>query len=137
MKIYCANTQIPMAASQQVNKLGKYLYKHLDGAYDFKKSGNTFDIYSTLLYQLNPAYYNSDEDNGDHDVQEMTINISITTYQNKVRVNTIEVTPNARTLGFDIIPPESLVNLEDAMKLVVNKVGKRIRKAYQHYTILF
>ena len=137
MKIYCANTQIPMAASQQVNKLGKYLYKHLDGAFEFKKSGNTFDVYSTLLYQLNPEYYGTEEDTGDHDVQEMTINISITTYQNKVRVNTIEVNPNARTLGFDIIPPDTLKDLEAARKLIVKKVGNRIRKAYHHYTILF
>lgn len=137
MKIYCASTQNIMPASQQVNRLGKYLYKHLEGAFEFKKSGNTFDVYSTLLYQLHPEYYDTDEDVIGHDVQIMTININITTYQNKIRVDTIEVTPNARTLGFDLIPPEVAQDLPTAKELIVKKVGNRIRKAYEHYTILF
>lgn len=121
-----------MPASLQVNRVGKYLYNHLDGAFKFVKSGNTADVYVTLLYQL------KEEFGGDpNDVQEMTININITTYQNKLRVNTIEVTPEERTLGYDLIKPEELVDLKNAMEIIIWKVGNRIRKAYKDYVILF
>lgn len=133
MKILCAKSIQPqMPASQQVNRVGKYLYKHLDGGYDYKKSGNMFDVYCTLLYQLKP------ELGGDvNDVKEMTIDINITTYQNKLRINTIEMTPKERTLGFDLMKPEELIDLQKAMEIIIWKVGNRIRKAYKDYIILF
>lgn len=133
MKILCAkSTQSQIPASQQVNRVGKYLYKHLDGAYEYHKSGNMYDVYCTLLYQL------KEECGGTkHDVQEMTIDINITTYQNKLRINTIEMTPQERTLGFDLMKPEELIDLHQAMEIIIWKVGNRIRKAYKDYLILF
>lgn len=133
MKILCVKQNQPqMPASQQVNRVGKYLYKHLDGAYDYKKSGNMYDVYCTLLYQLKPEF------GGEvNDVKEMTIDINITTYQNKLRINTIEMTPKERTLGFDLVKPEDLIDLQKAMEIIIWKVGNRIRKAYKDYIILF
>lgn len=133
MKILCAKSNLPVIpASQQVNRVGKYLYKHLDGAYKYTKSGNMYDIYCTLLYEL------KEECGGTpNDVQEMTININITTYQNKLRINTIEMTPMERTLGFDLMKPEELVDLKKASEIILWKVGNRIRKAYKDYRILF
>ena len=133
MKLYvkCASQPI-LPASQQVNRVGKYLYKHLDGAYKYVKSGNVYDVYCTLLYQLKPEFGGKV-----NDVQEMTINISITTYQNKLRINTIEMTPKERTLGFDLMKPEELVDLQKAYEIIIWKVGNRIRKAYKDYIILF
>lgn len=90
------------------------------------------DVYVTLLYQLKPECGGAP-----NDVQEMTIDINITTYQNKLRINTIEMTPMERTLGVDIMKPEELEDLEIAMKIIHWKVGKRIRKAYKDYIILF
>lgn len=133
MKILCVNsTQTQIPASQQVNRVGKYLYKHLDGAYEFRKSGNMYDVYCTLLYELKEEYGGTK-----NDVQEMTININITTYQNKLRINTIEMTPQERTLGFDLMKPEELVDLQTAMAIIQRKVGNRIRKAYKEYIVLF
>lgn len=133
MKILCVkSTQTQIPASQQVNRVGKYLYKHLDGAYEFRKSGNMYDVYCTLLYELKEEYGGTK-----NDVQEMTININITTYQNKLRINTIEMTPQERTLGFDLMKPEELVDLQTAMAIIQRKVGNRIRKAYKDYLILF
>lgn len=133
MKILCVNsTQTQIPASQQVNRVGKYLYKHLDGAYEFRKSGNMYDVYCTLLYELKEDYGGTK-----NDVQEMTININITTYQNKLRINTIEMTPQERTLGFDLMKPEELVDLQTAMAIIQRKVGNRIRKAYKEYIVLF
>lgn len=133
MKIlYVKSTQTQIPASQQVNRVGKYLYKHLDGAYEFRKSGNMYDVYCTLLYELKEEYGGTK-----NDVQEMTININITTYQNKLRINTIEMTPQERTLGFDLMKPEELVDLQTAMAIIQRKVGNRIRKAYKEYIVLF
>lgn len=132
MKIYIRSASQQIPAGLQVNRVGKYLYKHLDGAYKYEKSSNMYDVYVTLLYQLKP------ECGGEvNDVQEMTININITTYQNKIRINTIEMTPMGRTLGFDSMKPEEMVDLKMAMEIIKWKVGNRIRKAYKDYLILF
>ena len=131
MKIYCKTTNIP-PASTVVNMVGKYLYKNLDGAYKFTKDRNTFDVYVTLLYELKEAFGGIP-----NDVQEMTINISITTYQNKIRVDTIEMTPEEKTLGFDLFKVEDMLDMELAMSTIKWKVGNRIRKAYKNYIILF
>lgn len=133
MKIYIRSAnQNNLPASTQVNRVGKFLYNHLDGAYKYTKSPNMYDVYVTLLYQLKPEY-----GGGVNEVEEMTININITTYQNKVRVNTIEMTPMERTLGYDIMKPEEMIDLQKAMEIIKWKVGNRIRKAYKEYIILF
>lgn len=115
-----------------VNRLGKYLYNHLDGAFKYKKSGNTFDIYTTLLYELKEEYGGAK-----NDVREMTLNINITTYQNKIRVNTIEVTPDEMTLGYDLLKPELLDDLDAAQSVIMTKVHKHIDKAYNHHITLY
>lgn len=130
MKIYC--NKLPTPPSTLVNQIGKYLYKHLDGAYRSERDRNTFDVYVTLLYELKPEYGGIP-----NDVQEMTIIISITTYGDKIRVDTIELTPEERTLGFDRFDVDDVRNLDHAMELIKWKVGNRIRKAYKNYTILF
>lgn len=132
MKIYCNTSRNSIPASSQVNRVGKYLYKHLDGAYKYVKSGNMCDIYVTLLYQLKPEF------GGEvNDVKEMTININVTTYQNKIRINTIEITPQERTLGYDIMKPNECEDLQTAYKIIIQKVSNRIRNAYKDYLILF
>lgn len=133
MKVYIKSanqSQIP--ANQQVNRVGKYLYKHLDGAFKYTTDRNMYDVYVTLLYQLKPEYGGKA-----NDVQEMTIDINITTYQNKIRVNTVEMTPEERTLGFDVMGSDDMIDLEKAKKIIIWKVGNRIRKAYKNYLILF
>ena len=133
MKVYIKSanqSQIP--ANQQVNRVGKYLYKHLDGAFKYTTDRNMYDVYVTLLYQLKPECGGKA-----NDVQEMTIDINITTYQNKIRVNTVEMAPEERTLGFDVMGSDDMIDLEKAKKIIIWKVGNRIRKAYKDYLILF
>lgn len=128
-----------LQAGQQVNRLGKYLYKNLDGAFKIKNSPNTCDVYVTVLYQIPLEVrkrYNMTEDKY-AEVHEMTVNISITTYQNKVRINVIEMTKGEKTIGFDLYPPESLVNLQESAKKVFQKVCKRIEKEFKDYDFLF
>jgi len=180
MKIYIKSAaEQPIPASLQVKRIGKYLYNHIDGAFNFKSTGNTFDVWITLLYQLKPEIVRErinqqlaelpDKNvnkNGDiewkfcpfcgdsldelsrpceycrkpevfDDVSEMTINVNITTYQNKLRVNTIECDPLERTLGFDLFLPEKLTDLRKASDMIMAKVIKRIKKGYKDYITLF
>lgn len=120
--------------SQFVNRLGRYLYKNIDGAFKFKNSGNMFDVWMTLLYAIPSEDLQDDQE---QDIHEMTINLNITTYQNKVRVNSIEVSPNERTLGCDVYKANRLQDFEEAKELILNKICNHIHKWYNEYKILF
>ena len=52
----------PMSANQQVKRVGQYLYRHIDGAYDYRSGPNSFDVYFILLYELKPALREPDQD---------------------------------------------------------------------------
>lgn len=119
-------------ASQQVNRVGKFMYNSLDGAFKFKTSPNTFDVYITILYR--EPYV---EGVSDPEIHEMVVDLNITTYQNKLRVNLIEISPEERTIGFDVYDPGLLVNLEYASSLIFKTVCKRIARAYKDYEFLF
>lgn len=114
-------------AAQQVNRIGKAIYKNLDGAFKFVKSSNSCDIYTTVLYEIP----------GSNDVQEMTLDINLTTYQNKVRVNIIEMDKYERTIGFDLYRPEDLDDSQSSVVRILNRVKRRITKAFENYNFLF
>ena len=128
-----ANQQV-LPASKQVKRIGQYLYKHIDGAYDFKSSSNNYDVYFLLLYELRKELR---EPGKDYPVQEMRVNINVTTYQNKVRINIIELTPKERTIGFDLYTPEKVQDLQKAYPVIMEKINKRIYKAYEDYYFLY
>lgn len=131
MKILCSSeSKIP--SSKQVIRLGNYIYNHLDGAYKQVRSGNTVDVYSIFLYQLRPEYGGKV-----NDVQEMQIDINLTTYQNKVRLNVVEITPMERTLGSSVISEAKLEDLRSAMDYVLQLVAKHITRSYKEYMLLY
>lgn len=136
MKIL-SKEQPKLQAGQQVNRIGKYLFKNLEGAFKYKTSANMCDIYFTLLYQIPYLQRIPGKGKEYNDVHEMTIDLNITTYQNKVRVNIIEMDPNERTIGYDCYSPVVLQDLESAKKLILGKVIKKVSKAYQDYDFLF
>lgn len=129
--------QPKLQASQLVNKVGRYLYKNMDGAFQMKSTSNTFDVYTTLLYELLPEFQSPRNSNEENDVQEMTLNLSITTYQNKIRLNIIEVDPNERTLGYFLYPPELFDNMETAFTKIQRDFNRTVTKKYERYEILF
>lgn len=151
MKIFCKSKsqsvkkgkpkslQPVIPAGQLVNKVGKYIYKHLDGAFKYKVTGNTNDVYITVLYAI-PANlvkkFNLTEDKY-KDVHEMTLDLNITTYSNKIRVNIIEISPEEKTIGYDLYPPEKLQDLLQARELIFDKVKKRICKEYEDWDFIF
>lgn len=138
MKILCkSNNQNKIPTNLQINKVGKYLYENIDGAFKYKTSSNTCDVYFTLLYQL--PYWDRIPGKGSdyNDVHEMTININMTTYQNKIRVNIIEVTPEERTLGSFVLKPEQLEDLSITKKLILDRIRNRVEKVYEDYDFLY
>jgi len=141
MKIMCktnnSNSQGQLQAGQQVNRVGKYLYKNLDGAFKIEFSPNTCDVYVTLLYQIPYLERIPGKGKEYNDVHEMTLNLNITTYQNKVRVNVLETDENERTLGHNVYEPDRLKNLEEARALIFNNVVKKVSKAYEEYDFIF
>lgn len=136
MDILC-KTQKNSYAGQIVNRIGRYLYDNLDGAFDLKKSPNMVDVYVTVLYQLPIDKQIIGKGYKYNDVHEKTIDINITTYQNKVRVDIIELDEMERTLGYDLFEPKKLENLADAKKLIFQRAVKRLSKAYEDYLFLF
>ena len=127
------NNKSQVPASTQVKRIGKYLYNNIESAYNFKSSSNMFDVYFTVYYQEKHPTLGI----AISDIKEMNININITTYQNKVRVNVIEMDEFERTLGYMLYPSEKLVDLPLAMKLIWNTVIKKIEKAYAEYEFIF
>lgn len=136
MKILAKNNNIPMSANLKVKKVGQYLYKHIDGAFKSNSGPNMFDVWFNMLYEIppskDPRYKRLDDT-----LYEIVINLNLTTYQNKVRINIIEVTPNARTLGFDVFLPEQLDDLERVKQMVMERVHQRIAKAYKDYDFVY
>lgn len=122
-----------LTASTQVKRIGKYLYKNLDSAYNYKSSSNMFDVYFTLYYQEKHPTLGI----AINDIKEMNIDINITTYQNKVRVNVIEMASAERTLGYSLYRPEKLDDLPAAMKLIWSSIVKKVEKAYSDYEFIF
>ena len=122
-------------ASKWVNILGKYLYRNLDSSVKFKISSNMYDVFFLMFYQLRPydQIPGNDEEN---DIHEMVFDLNVTTYQNKIRINLLEVTPNNRTIGFDLYDVDMLENLPKAKEIIFNKVLKRIGRAYKDFDFL-
>ena len=70
-------------------------------------------------------------------MHKMKIDINITNDENKIRVNVIEISPKERTLGCYVFSPEVMDDLENAKKLILDKVVKRVSKVYEEYDFLF
>ena len=45
-------TEPVVPAAQLVNRIGKYFYKHLEGAFKMEKTANMCDVYTVILYSI-------------------------------------------------------------------------------------
>ena len=138
MKIFCkSDGRYNLPANLMVNKVGKYLKKTIDSAYKLTFSSNMCDVFMVIYFQK-PIYPDRPGDGVTWgDLQEMHIDLNLTTYQNKVRVNILEISPEERTIGHDVFLPESLADLKQARWMILQQVEKRISKAYEHYQFIF
>ena len=117
-----------MPPNQLVNKIGKYLYRHIDGSYKIQFSVNTCDTYMFMYYQASGEEMN-----------QMNFDISITTYQNKIRINITEITTLEKTIGQLIYKPEVYEKMNEATFLakILDDVIAKIEKEYQEYEFVF
>lgn len=119
---------VELAPEQQVNRIGKYLYKHIDGSYKIEFSTQMCDVYFRLYYQIS----------GDAEsFKEMHININITTYQKKIRVNVIRMDELEKTLGSMVYKPEQMMDLPAAKELIYTDVCKKVQKEYEAFDFVF
>lgn len=139
MIIECKSNNNLQANGQLINAVGKYLYKHLDSAFKFEKSANMCDVYVNVLYEIppeivktykieNPLYLK---------VNEMVIDINLTVYQDKVRMNLIEMDPEEKTIGFSTFQPDKLRNSQQAYELIYAKVIKQLTKEFAGFDFIF
>lgn len=133
MDIYSGST-----VATTVNQVGRYIYENTDGAFDYVKHPNMCDVYFKMLYEV-PKLQRipGKQKEGYNDLHEIVININITTYQNKIRVNTIEMSPLERTLGYDLYDPIEATNLDYIRRKILQRVIKRVSKAYAQYDFVF
>lgn len=124
--------------SQLVNKIGKYLYKHIGGADRYKISGNQNDIWFTVLYQI-PEYSTRPGEGMRYsdEVYDMQININVTTYRNKIRVNLIEVSPEERTLGHFVYMPEQVQQVATICNVIIQDIAKKLNKVFADYNFIY
>lgn len=140
MKILC-KTDLKIQSGQAVKMIAKHMKKNLGGAYKLTVGANTCDVYFLIYYEvpkLHKLIGNSPGKEEYNKVHEMHIDLNITTYQNKVRVNLIEITPEERTIGYDLYKPKIIQDdIVKARELIWNKVQKRLEKAYEEYDFVF
>ena len=108
--------------SQLVNSIGKYLYAHIHDAVRYSKSSNTYELLISTIQQA---------DNEDSEPQQLLLSLSLTTYQNKLRVNVIAHTPAEQTLGYALFRVDNFSSLEDARETILARVNKILKSAYE------
>lgn len=132
--IYSAGQTLKIPANQMVNKIGKYLKKSIDSCYKYRITGNMNDVFCKVYYQKKLELRENPED---AQVLEKPIDINITTYQNKVRVNIIELDPKEFTVGYDLYTPDQLQDVVQARNLILHRILVRMEKRYKEYDFLF
>ena len=144
IKIY--NSTLPQTA-QIVNSIGKYLYKNLSGAINFKKSSNMFDVWTIVLYQIPQEIakkYNLSIEESQQ-VNEMLLDINLTGYNTKIRVNIIEESPDEMTIGsqtFDLEKYKTRYTNQQACFTAIKDsieayIIRRLKHRYEDYEFLY
>lgn len=132
MKILCSSKKFQ--GGQVANKVGSYLYNHIDGAFKFEKSPNMYDVYFIVLYQIPEENRTTAKDD---EIHELPIDLNITTYQDKIRVNIIVQDEYEKTIGTKTFSYDKLDDLEKLRQTVLSFVEKKVTKEYQEYDFLF
>lgn len=109
------------SASQLVNTIGKYLYNHINNAYQSNKFQNTYDINFTLDTSDGNKY----------------LNLNITTYGDKIRVNIIENEDANKTIGNIVVKSSTFDKLPDGYFDLMGRISKQIDKEYSSHADIF
>lgn len=126
------------SSQQDVNYIGKWLYKNIDSASSFKKLSNMSEVEITILYEIPKELvelYELDESYAG--LREMKITLNLTTYQDKIRFNIIENSPEEVTLGCCVYNLVSMEELQTLKQRVLNYLDKRLSKRYEGFEFIF
>ena len=123
---------------QLVNKLGEYLYKNIDSAYTFKKSPGSYDIHLEVYYQI-PIYPKHPQDKITYEdkIETMKILLSLTHYDNKIRVNIIELGEYEPTIAHKTYKIDELSDLVKARTVILNLIQTKLTSYFKDYEFLF
>lgn len=119
--------------------VGKFLNNRLDGSYSFKRTSNSSEVKSTILYQIPidvSKKYNLSKSEREQ-VNVMDVLVSTTTYSNKVRVEVVELSPEEKTIGFRTFAKEKFKDVHSGCQEVLAFVAKSVRKEFEGYDVLF
>lgn len=117
-----------MQPGNWIKKVGKYLNDHIDGAYKIAFHSMECEVFMRMYYQLPNVAESFDE---------MKFIISITSYQNKLRINLTEDTEMEKTIGQLILRPEELGNLEEVRLRVLKMIKKAINKEFDQFDFIY
>ena len=123
--------------TQIVNILSKYIYNHLDGRYKFKIGMNKCDIYSKVYYQVPEISVDPSQDIDYSDINEMDLNINVTTYQDEIRININEISPLETTIGYLKYSIKNFDNISKLKEKCMEDIQKKIMKRYDKYEFVF
>ncbi len=126
-----------LKGSQIVDGLGKYIQKHLTGSGTIIKGLNVCTVIIPLLYTMK-----SDKDTLNDGISEdaldemgtITIEFSITTYADKIRVNIFN---GDLIIDHKTYPIASFDDYETECVKALNHSKKKIRKIYPQYNFQF
>ena len=126
-----------LKGSQIVNRLGKYLKTHLTGSGTIKNEPNLCTVIIPLLYTLKSdkdALDDSISENGPDEMGTITVELSITTYADKISVS---IYNGDLTIDHKTYPIASFADYETECIKVLNYSKKRISRYYPQYDFQF
>ena len=126
-----------LKGSHIVNELGKYFKKHLTGSGTIKNESNLCTVKIPLLYTVKPDKEALDDCISKDIPDEMgtiIVEISITTYSDKIRVNIFN---GDLTIDHNTYAIASFDDYETECKKVLNHSKKRISKNNPQYDFQF
>lgn len=130
--------QQPMIPTTQlVSRIGKHIAKNVDGAFKSRVGKNEYSIFITVYYQLKVPEHTPGNQKIETELFEMTYELNITSYANKLRFNIIEISPEERTLQHFTIPYEKLQDVGQARKNIMKKVKQILEKEFLGYDFIF
>lgn len=110
------------------NKIGKYLKQHIDGAFKIEFKPMECIVTMLMYYQM---------PNQPETFEEMNFEISIASYQNKIRVNVTEITALEKTICQIILSQEEANDLPLLKKKILGKIRQRLEKEYEDYEFIY
>lgn len=122
---------------QIVKILAKYLYEHIDSAYKIVTKANLSEVYMVVYYQIPQLSRKPTERRSYSELYEMTLQISITTYKDKIRINLTVMDPDKVTLSFRTYSTDMFYDLPLAKSLILKHIQEKLIRTFDEYEFVF